>query len=240
MKKELIEQTAKNEKTYWWYVGRNRIIAGQLNQIHNQMHAGQLKILNVGSGTGGTISVLESHGDVINVDVSNESIRYLRKHGYSAIIFDGEALPFSDEEFDLVVAFDVLEHIEDHSKALTEWRRVLKKGGTMFLTVPAHPWLWSEFDEENNHYRRYTRKSLIDVFGNNQIEKISYVFCLTSPLIIGFRIIQKATKSSSSNFVKLPFVINEFLIFLLKIESHILTKVNLPFGTSLMLYSKKK
>jgi ubiquinone/menaquinone biosynthesis C-methylase UbiE len=69
-------------------------------------------------------------------------------------------LPFKDEEFDLICAFDVIEHVEDDLLGIREMKRVCKNEGLMVLTVPAYMFLWSHHDEVNQHYRRYTLKNL--------------------------------------------------------------------------------
>ena len=69
------------------------------------------------------------------------------------------ALPFGDATFDVVCAFDVVEHCEPEALALAELARVLKPGGRLLISVPAYQWAWTEFDEENGHHRRYTRRA---------------------------------------------------------------------------------
>ncbi|MFN8559703.1 MAG: methyltransferase domain-containing protein [Dehalococcoidia bacterium] len=69
-------------------------------------------------------------------------------------------LPFAERVFDAVLALDVIEHVEDDVALLREARRVLRPGGIVVLTVPALPWLWSDHDVVNHHYRRYVRSTL--------------------------------------------------------------------------------
>jgi ubiquinone/menaquinone biosynthesis C-methylase UbiE len=142
------------EKNYWWHVGRLDILEKQIETIQKDNGDKPLSILNIGCGTGGTVAMLERHAsELVNVDVSKEAIKFMKQSGYSAILVEGTSLPFNANKFDLVVAFDVLEHIEDDSSALKEWRRVLKKGGTLLITVPAHQWLWSGHDVPLQHFR---------------------------------------------------------------------------------------
>src|SRR4051794_36018604 len=125
MKKNEYATMASKEESYWWHLGRLRIIEVYIKK-YTKGRSG-LKILNVGCGTGGTIQLLEKYGELYNVDVSDEAVAFMKKNGYTNVLkVDGTKLPFADNEFDLVVAFDVLEHIKDDTAALKEWKRVMK------------------------------------------------------------------------------------------------------------------
>src|ERR1700719_1796057 len=112
---------AQHEQSYWWHVGRLEIIQTYLK--HVSRNKSNSAILNIGCGTGGAIGTLEQFGDVDNVDTSDDAIAFVKARGYKNIIkIDDIALPFEDETYDIVGAFDVLEHIEDHERALSEWK----------------------------------------------------------------------------------------------------------------------
>lgn len=200
-------------------------------------------MLNVGSGTGGTIPILEKHCKVTNADMSSEAIQYLKSEGYDAVLFDGNRLPFDDNSFNIVASLDVLEHTPDDVKALKEWLRVLKPGGKLILTVPAYQWLWSSHDEDNLHFRRYSKKSLrkvIDSQNKATMNKLSYMIVFSLPLVVGFRLLtsKKSSKNTDekgiSNFVTLPKWLNDLFISFLSFEGTILKRTNLPVGTSLI------
>jgi ubiquinone/menaquinone biosynthesis C-methylase UbiE len=156
MKKTEYEQMSLREETYWWHVGRLSIVDSLLSKFDKK---NENKILNIGCGTGGTIPILEKYGEVVNVDISSEALKFLRQKGYKGTKVSGNGLPFEDNEFDFVVALDVLEHIDQDREALNEWHRVLKPGGQLMITVPAHAFLWSGHDVSLHHFRRYTTKS---------------------------------------------------------------------------------
>lgn len=80
------------------------------------------------------------------------------------------ALPFSDNEFDLVCAFDVIEHTEDDRRAFGELSRVLKKDGVLIFSVPLHADLWTEFDDWVGHARRYDPPTLLAMMTDNRLE----------------------------------------------------------------------
>ena len=81
--------------------------------------------------------------------------------GVTLFQMDARFVPF-EEEFDVIGAFDALEHIKEDEDVLREIFRATKEGGGIILTVPQHPFLWSQMDEISHHYRRYTRRGLID------------------------------------------------------------------------------
>jgi SAM-dependent methyltransferase len=90
--------------------------------------------------------------------------------GLAVLRADATALPVADSSLDLVVAFDVLEHILDDDAAVREVLRVLSRSGRFLIAVPADPRLWSEHDVAVDHVRRYTRTTLRDVLARNGFE----------------------------------------------------------------------
>lgn len=249
MNKVEYEQMAAMEKFYWWHVGRNHIIETQLNKIVSKKPA---KILNIGCGTGGTIPYLEKFGEVTNVDTSPEVVKYLEQNGIANVVLvDGLKLPFKANSFDVVVGFDVLEHIEDEETALNEWRRVLRPGGKMFLTVPAYQWLWSDHDVSLHHFRRYTKKRLKAKVVQSRFEpaKLSYAIVFSLPLIVGFRSLNKLKNtvmkkdekqgSEMTSYVAVPAFANSLLARILIAESWLLQHVNYLFGTTVMAIAEK-
>src|SRR5260370_41254151 len=83
-----------------------------------------------------------------------------RRPGMAFAYGTAEAIPFADATFDLVTAFDVLEHLDDDVRALREMARVARPGGLIAVTVPAYQWMWGRQDEVSHHRRRYTGRSL--------------------------------------------------------------------------------
>jgi SAM-dependent methyltransferase len=89
------------------------------------------------------------------VDASLPAVSKLRERGARAEIGLVSKLPFGDGAFDLVAAFDIVEHVEDDDAALAELARVASPGATILLSVPLHPSRWTRFDELVGHRRRY-------------------------------------------------------------------------------------
>lgn len=233
---------AKREQSYWWHVGRLETIDTWLR--HHVRPSSRAKILNVGCGTGGTLPVLEKYGNVTNVDVSPEAIKYMRKNGYKVIKVQDFLLPFKDREFDVVVAFDVLEHIKEHEEALSEWSRVLKKNGAILFTVPAYQWLWSDHDVSLHHHRRYTKKLIRRIKpASVSINRSSYFISFSLPMVVGFRFLNKVLgrkSDSETSYVNVPSWVNSLFIKFLWGESGLQKYITFPFGTSVITMMRKK
>jgi ubiquinone/menaquinone biosynthesis C-methylase UbiE len=234
---------SEREKDYWWHLGRIKIIDTYLNRFifKNEKN----KILNVGCGTGGTIKMLEKYGDVDNVDISEDAIKFMKKEGYTKIKkVEGTKLPYKDKSFDLVIALDVLEHIEYDKEALKEWERVLKPGGKVLLTVPAYQRLWSEHDISLYHFRRYRKGELHRKGTETRLNpvKISYAIVFSLPLVAGFRLLNKVLGrkvDSETSYVNLPKALNSIFTYLLSVEAFFHKYINFWFGTSLIAVYQK-
>jgi ubiquinone/menaquinone biosynthesis C-methylase UbiE len=160
-------------------------------------------------------------------------------------------MPFEDQSYDLVCAFDVIEHVEDDTLAIQEINRVLKKGGVTFTTVPAFRFLWGDHDIINHHYRRYTSTSYKQLFSVNKITS-SYLnyfnFWLFLPIAIvrvSSRILkgsknQNGIKSSDNEGINSNKIIGAVLGYIFKSEKYLIHKnVRLPFGVSIIHIGQK-
>lgn len=235
------KEMSEREENYWWHTGRMNIVDKQLAKLSTGK---SLKILNIGCGTGGTIPTLEKYGDVTNVDISTEALKFLKSKGYSGKLIKDHRLPFKEGEFDLVVAFDVLEHIDQDRLSLDEWRRVLKKNGKVIVTVPAYEFLWSGHDTSLHHQRRYTRSRLDWDLKKSSFSKLknSYMITFSFFLVVGFRFLYKLSgkkMTENTSYVNVPPAVNALFDRILRIEGTLLKFISLPFGTSVLgIYEK--
>lgn len=158
MEEQVYQELYELEDAHWWFRGRRSVIHALLARAELPEQA---RILDAGCGTGRNLVELGALGEATGVDPSPDAIEFCRRRGLSSVAQAGlEALPFADGSFDLVVATDVIEHIDDDRGALTELRRVAAGDGWLLLTVPAYMWLWSQHDESHHHRRRYTLREL--------------------------------------------------------------------------------
>jgi SAM-dependent methyltransferase len=223
----------------WWHVGRLEIIRQELaRQLAG--HPGHALILEGGCGTESTVAMLSSLGVVENVRSSAET---LAVPATRALAGPGQAdrlrLPYPDGHFDLVGAFDVLEHIRDDAAALAEWRRVLRPGGRIVLTVPAYPWLWSGHDVALHHHRRYGRRDLVALArcADLEVVKVSYAIVFSLPLVAASRLLAKLRRRPASDqppYAPLPAPVNRLFTRLLKAEAGMHARRTFPAGTSLL------
>lgn len=242
---EEYEKMYNLENTYWWFQGRKKIIF-ELMRKYVLLELNNPRILDSGCGTGLILTELNKYGFTIGLDISSKALSYCKDRGITKLIkAQVSNLPIKDNTCDVVVSLDLLEHIENDNEVLKEYHRVLKKDGFICLTVPAHPFLWSEHDEALHHFRRYTKKEFkATLLKNNfKIVRYSYVISFTFFPIVIYRflskILKKKNSQSKTHIIPLPKNINQFLIFILKIEAFLLKFINLPIGVSLICIAKK-
>jgi SAM-dependent methyltransferase len=230
------------EGTHWWFVGRRKIIEGFLAQICSGI-TGKPRILDVGCGTGANLEMLSRFGEAEGIDVSYDALNFCRERGLQNVKW-GEAarLPFESETFDLVTAFDVVEHLDDDVGGLKEMHRVLRRGGRALLFVPAFMFLWGVQDDVSHHRRRYTLADLkraVEAAGF-KVERSSYAnITFFAPILLG-RLLMKliGLKPESENNINIG-AMNGILGRIFGAESAILDHTNLPFGVSAICVARR-
>ncbi len=230
------------EDVYWWYVGRRRLVEEIVNKEYAK-RGRRLRILDVGCGTGATLSALSKFGDAQGVDVSEEAVRFCAARNLTAKLHPVEHLQFPDSAFDVIAALDVLEHTDDDLIALRELHRVCGEGSLLLITVPAYGFLWSEHDEALQHRRRYTAHELRNKLTTADfvVERSTYFITLLFGPILLFRIYQGLTKKSvepRTSIKELPKWINRCLEGILAFEQFMMRFINLPFGVSIVVLAR--
>lgn len=146
------------EDEHWWFQGRRAVIWSLLDRAG--IGSG-LRILDAGCGTGRNLVEFGRLGQAQGVDPSPEAVEFCRQRGLQDVRLGAlERLPFHPGAFDLLLATDVIEHVQDDVAALGELRRVAAPGACLLVTVPAYHWLWSQHDVDLHHFRRYTWRRL--------------------------------------------------------------------------------
>jgi len=145
------------EDKHWWYAERRALLARRLRSLPARPGIA----LDIGAAGGGNTRVLRDHGWwPIALEYGAEGAAVARERGLTTVRADARDLPFRSGSIDLVVAFDVLEHINEDDRAMAEIGRVLRPGGTALIAVPADMKLWSAHDVAVGHVRRYSRETL--------------------------------------------------------------------------------
>lgn len=156
MEERLIVRMREVEERHWWFAGRREVLLGL---VGTELTEGA-RLLDVGCGTGFFLEAAAGRYRVSGLDPSQQSVAFCRKRGLGVVQGGIEVLRDWGPEYDAVVLFDVIEHLADDLAALTLARQVLRPGGRVFVSVPAHRWLWSHHDDAHGHQRRYTRDLL--------------------------------------------------------------------------------
>ena len=232
------------ERHHWWAVGMRRIFHTLLADSLAAMTAPRL--LDVGCGTGITLEEFGKYGSIMGLDLAWPALVYTRRRGLSVplVLGDLARLPFAAESLDIVLAFDVIEHLDDDLVALAEIRRVLRRSGVVLLNVPAFASLWSGKDTANQHRRRYRRNGLrlkLEQAGFS-VERITYTNAALFPAIWCVRQLQRAMGrpwNSAAEYHPSAWF-NRSLLQVLRIERRLLRFVDLPFGTSVTCLARKE
>jgi SAM-dependent methyltransferase len=152
-----IQKLVELEDRHWWYRERRHLLAQALRDVP----AG--RALDVGAAGGGNTRVLTRLGwQAVALEYGAEGARVAADRGLPVLRADAADLPFETGSLDLVVAFDVLEHLPDDVGAAREVSRVLREGGRFLVAVPADERLWSAHDDAVGHVRRYARSQLCE------------------------------------------------------------------------------
>lgn len=231
------------ETNHWWFKSRRKYLIDLLKNSPKDS-----KILDVGCSSGVFLKDLEKIGfnpnNLFGIDISEKAILNSKKKGLTnTFVMDAQNITLK-EKFDIIIASDCLEHLENDTKALKNWKDLLKTNGKMYVFVPAFMSLWSYHDEVNMHYRRYTKnelKSKIEI-ENLAIIKASYWnFFLFVPVYV-FRKISclfNQNKSGESDLKIGNPLINSILLKVLTFENKLLKNINFPFGVSTFCIAKK-
>lgn len=248
MNENLLKYFHEIEKIHWWWEGRRQILRQSI------VHKSGLRILDIGCGTGETLTFLENYLDkpkLYGVDSSAVAIDFAKKRGHRNILkVDAQKLPFKEGTFDYVLLLDVIEHIEDDAATILEAKRVLRRGGYIIITTPALQFIWSGHDTAQGHYRRYVRRRIRYLATQSKmgIERISYFNFFLSPAIIVIRLLgnHKPLKKINSYDSKLNFdvakksLINSLLKFIFVTEIKLMKYISYPIGISIFAIFKKK
>ena len=231
------------EQSHWWYTGRRRILASFVENICRRVTDRRPRILDVGCGTGANLLMLSEYGDAEGIDISNDALAFCRERGLDKVkLGAGEKLPYDDGMFDLVTAFDVVEHMDDDLAGLSEMRRVLRPGGRVLLFVPTFMFLWGLQDDVSNHRRRYRLPELTRVLeeAGFEIERSTYAnITFFLPILMVRKLMRlMGITTDTENSINVP-ALNGVLGRVLGAESFVLRYMNIPFGVSGLCVARK-
>lgn len=240
-----LAQLGPLEPGHFWFRARNRLLAWTLRRHFPDAR----RLLEIGTGTGFVLSMLEREFPDIELhgsELRGEDLELAASRLSRSKLFqmDARKIPFQGE-FDVLGAFDVLEHIEDDERVLREMAKALKPGGGVLLTVPQHKFLWSRVDDYSDHHRRYSAAELkgkLEAAGLQVVFATSFV-CLLLPLFLLSRLRYRKNFSrkdaAQTSELKVGPAANFLLEKVLGLELWLIARgARLPFGSTLLVVAR--
>jgi SAM-dependent methyltransferase len=226
------------EERHFWFRARNRLICSELQRDFPDAHS----MLEVGCGTGFVLQGLAAcmpDLELTGTDLYPDGLEFARRRVDADLRqMDAREIPH-EQEFDVIGAFDVIEHIAEDELALREMRKALRPGGGLLLTVPQHPWLWSEFDELSHHQRRYTRAELVGKVreAGFVVHRVTSFVTLLLPAIALERLRPRRWRGRSlEEQLRVPALLNRVFEGVMSLELALIRRgVSLPAGGSLLV-----
>lgn len=251
MEKSAYYEFRDHEDRHWWFIGRKSIFCHILRRFASRSQAAERRVLDLGCGMGGMLAELAEFGQVYGTDISQEALAHCSNRGFRRVFrATGGHLPFRDSTFDIVTAFDTIEHIPDDEQALSECARILKPGGLIVVSVPAYQFLYTHQDRVVHHQRRYTARMLKKRLKDQGFEplRVSYINFLLFPLILPIVLCVKLKQAfkrptdedaKSNVSVPVPRTVNSILARIFSSERHVHARIGVPAGHSLLAVAQK-
>jgi len=235
MERAVYEQMAEYDQKHWWYRARRKVLAEIIRRLIDPPT--DAAILEIGCGTGHNLPMLGEFGKVDALELDEEARSIAEKRLGRAVMSAPlpELAGVPEHQYDVVGAFDVIEHIDDDRAAVVSIASRLKPGGKFVMTVPAHQWMWSAHDVVNHHKRRYSKGSLKRLIESSplKLERIGYFNSLLFPLAIAERLSSRMRGKEDVD-LKLPSApLNSALERCFAAERHLIARLPLPPGLSL-------
>jgi 2-polyprenyl-3-methyl-5-hydroxy-6-metoxy-1,4-benzoquinol methylase len=252
----LYQQHSELERTHWWFRARRQIITDVLRRTVVPTGGDDRRILDVGCGTGGMLGALAEFGTVTGMEMEPDAVAWARQQmdGTGIDVMQGslpEGIP--PKAWDLITAFDVIEHLDDDGAVLERIHASLRPGGQIMVTVPAYMFLWSPHDDLNQHKRRYTRRQLVDRMraAGFTVQRTSYFNTWLFPVVAAVRLVKRGRRraendapetvdrAGDSDFSMPGSAVNEVLRRLFASERFLLRRIGLPAGVSIIAVGRR-
>lgn len=241
---EYFQQLSEVEASNFWFTARNQLIIWAIRRYFGQAR----RFCEIGCGTGYVLHGIASafpEWNLAATEIYADGLPFAAARVPRASFYqlDARRIPFT-EEFDLIGAFDVLEHIEEDEMVLREMYRATVAGGGLLVTVPQHPFLWSQQDEHACHVRRYRKTEIrqkVEAAGF-RVEMITSFVTLLFPLMYLARRRARLPESEYDLTADLrlnPMVNASFRAAMAIERGMIKAGARLPFGGSLLVAARK-
>jgi 2-polyprenyl-3-methyl-5-hydroxy-6-metoxy-1,4-benzoquinol methylase len=223
---------------HWWWRARTELIVDTLTAMQRDRFG---NILDIGCGDGLFFERLAPFGEVEGVEPDSGLVR--ADNPFRSRI---HIAPFDDnfrpgKRYGLVLMLDVLEHMKVAVAGLRHAVNLLHQDGVLIATVPALMTLWTNHDTLNHHYVRYTRRTFSDLArrAGLQIRQQRYLYHWTCPVKLGIRFLERVAGTTPKPPQVPQTFLNLALFYLTRLEQSTLSRLPMPFGSSLMVVGKK-
>ena len=224
---------ADNEEFHWWFIERRNLLREWASQL-----SAETSLLDIGAGVGTQSRLLKDEFGfhVTAVEQSTYGSNKCRENGLETLQDNAINLSLKNETIDAVIAMDVLEHVQEDAKALSEIHRVLKDDGIFFITVPAFQFMWSKHDEAVQHVRRYSKREITHKLRESGflVTNIRYWNSILFPLAV----VRRVFDLGKSDLVLPPKFLNILFGRIVSVERKINILSKFP-GTSIIIFGEK-
>ncbi|MBU3593278.1 class I SAM-dependent methyltransferase [Polynucleobacter sp. 71A-WALBACH] len=242
--------TNENVGSSFWVSSRNRLFK-RIVESHLVV-GGKTRFLDIGCGTGDFIRQISPNSglEITGSEIYLKGLSYAKKSqpDVDFIQFDVTQGVIKEQNFDMITAFDVIEHIENDNKALSNISQMMNQSGVLVISVPQHMFLWSKLDEIVKHKRRYSRRDLvgkIEASGFTVKYVTSFLFILF-PLMLVSRLLDRRgnksleDKEGLEKRVKFSGLLNCIFDCFMRVDEVLIRLgFSLPFGGTLILVARK-
>jgi SAM-dependent methyltransferase len=241
----LLEATWLAEQRHFWYHGFRRFVGPLLDEAVKGR--ARPRLLDCGCGTGANVDLLARHGEAFGFDYTWSGLAFGRRSGRTRLLqATAAAIPFGSAQFDVVTSFDVLVVLPDaiEQMAVREMHRVLKPGGALVVNAAAMEVLRGDHATLGGELRRYSRRRLGRLLerAGFRIERLTHTNAALFPLMLAVRSWQRlrGTRADSPDARVPPAPVNALLAAALHVESAVVRRVSLPFGSSVLCLARKE
>lgn len=235
------------EEDYWWFKAKRHLLVKTVKHLTKDLNC-NIRLLDGGCGTGASLLEFQKILPSVGVEKYFDALEFCKQRNLKNILgAELESLPFKKETFDIILALDILEHVDNDIEVLRELSRVGKEKAILIVHVPAFMFLWSDHDLAVEHKRRYTANRIFEQLNNSNFKIRSLSYRLCSFFILGIikkyflklkRLMYKDSKIKAYR-PKPPKFINDILYYIIKIEDYLLNFIRLPFGLSIICIAQK-
>ena len=229
---------ARLYREHWWWRAREEYLARLLDRVVGPGGGGE--IFDFGCGDGLFFPVLKRYGEPRGIEYDDALLDpagpWRDRISTGALVDD----PDEHGRYGLIVALDVLEHIEDPVPVMATLRARLRAGGVLIATVPAFPSLWTTHDDLNHHVRRYRVRELEELARGSGLEILEsrYLFAWLAPVkwLVAQkeRVVRPAVRSPEVPAAAL----NALVLALARLEQRLLGDAHPPFGSSAIVVAR--